>query len=115
MKLQVKQLLSPVFKILPQRWQNAYYKLAEGVENKNIIKAWEQSGRPTPPPHPVKQAVIAEYKKKFDYQVFIETGTFLGAMVAAQIDQFAKIYSIELGEDLWKRACERFKSNKQVT
>lgn len=65
--------------------------------------------------HRVKQQVIRFYQKKYQYQILIETGTYLGDMVWAQKDIFNKIYSIELGEDLWKVAVNRFKNYPHIT
>jgi hypothetical protein len=38
----------------------------------------------------------------------IETGTYYGDMVFAQKDSFDRVYSIELGMDLWEAARQRF-------
>ncbi|MES2648315.1 MAG: hypothetical protein V4717_15670 [Bacteroidota bacterium] len=46
--------------------------------------------------------------------MFVETGTYLGQMVNAQLSNFVKIYSIELGQDLYQKAKEKFRNSKQV-
>ena len=51
---------------------------------------------------------------KYGYKIFIETGTYLGDMVAAQINNFEKIYSIELGNELYDNAVKKFEHNKNV-
>lgn len=81
---------------------------------KRQLAEWENSGRPVPPPHIVKQNIIKEYRQKSGYDILIETGTFLGDMVAAQLHSFQKIFSIELGEELCRRAQQRFSKNKNV-
>lgn len=53
--------------------------------------------------------------KKDNISILIETGTYLGDMVNAQLKLFKTIYSIELSEDLWKKAVKRFEKNKHVT
>jgi hypothetical protein len=79
-----------------------------------FIKEWVNSGRPVPPPHEYKQKVIRDYQKKNNINVLVETGTYLGDMVAAQKKFFKRIYSIELSEDLFKMAKERFKNDSHI-
>lgn len=59
-------------------------------------------------------ASILEYKKKFDYEIFIETGTHKGNMVQAMKNRFKKIYSIELGDELYKKTKERFINDNHI-
>ena len=82
---------------------------------KKIISEWAEKGRPLPPPHPVKQTAIEEYQKKFLYDTLIETGTYKGDMVETQRRNFKKIYSIELGADLYRECKERFKRFGHIT
>lgn len=51
---------------------------------------------------------IMEYKKIYGPRIFIETGTYEGDMVNRMKDRFEKIYSIELGDKLYKKAVRRF-------
>ena len=83
--------------------------------NKNLLNKWNKDGCPVPPPHIVKQITIKEYKDKYGYEVLVETGTYMGAMVEAQKKRFKKIVSIELGVDLFNKATEKFKRDKNVT
>jgi hypothetical protein len=83
--------------------------------SKRDLERWEQNGRPVPPPHIVKQKVIKEFQEEFKINILIETGTYKGDMVYAMKNNFKKIYSIELGVDLWKQACKRFKNQKHIT
>lgn len=64
--------------------------------------------------HIVKQNNIYAYRQKYKYEVLIETGTYLGDMVEAQKMNFKSIYSIELSQDLFQKAVERFKSDKHI-
>lgn len=50
----------------------------------------------TPPPHEVKQGWVARFQAAFAVSTLIETGTYCGDMVQAQLDRFASVYSIEL-------------------
>lgn len=83
--------------------------------SKRDLERWEQNGRSVPPPHIVKQKVIKEFQEEFKINILIETGTYKGDMVYAMKNNFKKIYSIELGVDLWKQACKRFKNQKHIT
>jgi hypothetical protein len=76
--------------------------------NKNLFKSWEKAGSPMPLPHRMKEVIIQNYQELYGHSLFIETGTFTGDMVAAQKPFFKKIISIELGEDLFARAQNRF-------
>jgi hypothetical protein len=80
----------------------------------SVTKAWEKQNKPLPPPHEVKQTIVKEYQKKSGYKILVETGTFHGAMVYAQLNSFDSIYSIELSEFLYKKAVKRFKHSKKV-
>jgi len=83
--------------------------------SRSIIKKWEQEGKPVPPPHQIKQLAIQNYKNRFGLNVLVETGTYLGDMIEAQKKKFDRIFSIELGEKLWRKAVNRFKNEKHIT
>jgi len=74
-----------------------------------------KAGRPSPPPHLVKQMSVKEYAKKFQLQVFVETGTYVGCMVHAIDDVFDEIYSIEIGQELYERAKKEFTGKNHIT
>ncbi len=80
----------------------------------NLILEWQKRGSPLPPPHLVKRRTIKKYQKKYRYETFVETGTYLGQMVEAQKKRFKKIISIELGEELYKNASEKFKNDNHI-
>jgi hypothetical protein len=56
----------------------------------------------------VKQAVLRGYARRYRLRVLVETGTYHGEMVQAMMYAFRHIYSIELSEDLFSRARDRF-------
>ena len=89
-------------------------KFSKPLKTESALEQWEKAGRPLPPPHEIKQKVISDLQKTSGLQLFIETGTFMGDMVAAQRSNFKKIYSIELGEQLFRDATERFKDDKHI-
>ena len=73
------------------------------------LVAWETEGRPVPPPHIIKQRVLRNYAQEYGLTILVETGTFFGDMVEAMRRDFERIYSIELSDELYKKARLRFK------
>lgn len=65
--------------------------------------------------HIIKQNNIHKYREQYGFRTFVETGTFLGDMVEAQRNHFAKVYSVELAEELHKKAVKRFENYQNVT
>lgn len=103
----IKSLLKP---LLPQpllaAWRNNRLQ--------KIKSEWEQQGSPAPAPHSVKQLTIREYQQRYRHTILVETGTYMGEMVEAQKRRFKKVYSIELGKELFQKAQERFKTDQNV-
>ena len=79
-----------------------------------LVIWWRLSGRPAPPPHLVKQRIIIAYARRFGLTTLVESGTYLGDMVADVRPRFARIYSIELARDLADRARARFAGDNAV-
>ena len=75
---------------------------------------WKLRGEPRRIPHIIKQRAVLEYAESFRLTTLIETGTYYGEMIAAVIDRFRKIYSIELDPELAKRAQQRFRNDSRV-
>jgi hypothetical protein len=84
------------------------------IRDARILLRWTAAGRPVPPPHLVKQRAIRRFARRFRLPVFIETGTYRGDMVEAVRDGFDRVYSIELGAELHRRARERFAGDEQI-
>jgi hypothetical protein len=61
-----------------------------------------------------KRAIINGFKEKSDSKILVETGTFLGDTVEFFKSRFEKVYSIELADELAKKAIERFKNDENV-
>ncbi len=78
------------------------------------LAEWEKRGRPVPPPHLLKEQTLTTYARRFGLRILVETGTYYGDMVAAMIDHFDHIYSIELSEELYRQAMKRFAGHGQV-
>ena len=103
-----------IVKIVKSFIPTVILKRRKNRQVKRIIKNWKEAGCPVPPPQVLKQLTVSEYQQKSGYEVLVETGTYLGDMVEAQKSNFKKIFSIELGIDLFKKAQKRFKNNKNV-
>lgn len=102
----VKKLLNKIF---PTEINN------KKLFAKECMDEWITKGKQNPPPHIVKQLIIKEVRDTSGYKILIETGTYLGDMIEAQKKNFDKIYSVELGEKLYKDAVEKFEKDKNVT
>lgn len=91
------------------------FKKGLAVDHDKQLTEWERNGKPSPPPHIVKQKTVEEYRNKYGPDILVETGTYLGEMVEAQRENFKKIYSIELSERLFTKAKKRFKAFSHIT
>ncbi len=89
--------------------------ILEGYGIKKTYERWLIKGKPLADPHGIKQLTVKTLAQKYGIRVFIETGTFLGDMVAAVSCDFDRIYSIELSEDLFNRAVKKFAGYNHVT
>jgi hypothetical protein len=105
MSIKINEFIS---KFIPTSIKNDIRAYENRKYRGKIISDWEKQGKPFPPPHAVKQITIEYYQKLSGYNILVETGTYLGDMVEAERKNFKKIYSIELGEKLWRRAVKRF-------
>lgn len=85
------------------------------VLNRRLVRRWEVGQRESLPPAPVKQQIVREYGAEFGLTTLVETGTFLGDMIAACRGQFTRIFSIELDPELYRRASRRFRRCTDVT
>ncbi len=103
----IKNIIKP---FVPQMVLNELKRQFE----KKQFNDWQKSGCPVPPPHLVKQLAIGEYQQKYGYEILVETGTYLGQMVEAQKTRFKKIFSIELGADLFEKARKKFKDDSHI-
>lgn len=100
--------------VLYKEFKRRKIKKIEIRDGMRKLEEWEKKGRPVPPPHYYKQKTIKEYAIKYGMEYFIETGTYMGDMVKAQIDIFKKVSSIELSVDLYRRAKEKFSDFSNV-
>ncbi len=85
-------------RVPPLRWAKALY----------IEWRWRRVGRPVPAPHAVKRRVVRSYARRYGLHTLVETGTYLGDMVAGTAGSFRSVYSIELDSQLAEAATRRF-------
>ena len=84
------------------------------LRDARILLGWMAAGRPVPPPHLVKRRAVRRFAGRFRLPVFIETGTYRGDMVEAVRGDFDRVYSIELGAELYRLARDRFAGDERV-
>jgi len=77
-------------------------------------RTWEKQGRPSPPPHIVKEELIKNFAQTFNTPILIETGTYLGDMVYAMKKSFSRIISFELDHNLAAQAQQRFANDNHI-
>lgn len=106
-EIEMKQLLK---KLVPQSVLDA----RERAMHQKMYDHWRANGEGDPVPHLIKQQVIAEYAKKHGTATLVETGTYLGHMIAAMRENFKRIISIELAQHFHEQAIERFKKDTHV-
>lgn len=70
--------------------------------------------RGAPLPHRVKRAVVRAYARRYGARVLVETGTYMGDMLAAMARSFDALYSIELSEAYHAKAKARFAGKPHV-
>jgi glycosyltransferase involved in cell wall biosynthesis len=66
-------------------------------------------------PHVVKRRVVRDYAKRYGATTLVETGTYMGDMVAAMSHSFRRIYTIELQPSFFAKARARFARKHHVT
>jgi hypothetical protein len=111
---------SPMLKEAIKRLANGLMPkkvLAERYKDQQLkeVAEWESKGRPAPPPHIIKQRIVKDCGTRYSCSVLVETGTYKGEMVEAQKSNYKKVFSIELGTDLYEQAKRRFKNDANVT
>jgi len=104
-------MLNSIKQVIKRTLPDDVLKLRRDLEAR---RAWEKQGRPSPPPHIIKEELIRDYAKNFKTPILIETGTYLGDMVHAMRKTFSKIISFELDQTLAAQARERFANNNQI-
>lgn len=92
----------------------ALYEMWNRVRLHRELAAWERTGRGVPVPHLIKQRTVREYAARYGTPRLVETGTYMGTMLAAVRTQFVSSDSIELDPYLATRAQRRFRRHRDV-
>ena len=69
---------------------------------------------PTPVPHGIKRRIVRGYAREFNARTLVETGTYMGDMLAGMLSNFDELYSIELSPIYYERAQLRFARRPKV-
>jgi hypothetical protein len=104
-------MLNSIKQVIKRTLPEDVLKLRRDLEARRM---WEKQGRPSPPPHIIKEELIRDYAKKFNTNILIETGTYLGDMVHAMKKSFSRIISFELDQTLAAQAQNRFASDNHI-
>jgi len=104
-------MLNSLKQVIKKTLPDDVLKLRRDLEAR---RTWEKQGRPSPPPHIVKEELIREYAKTFNTNILIETGTYLGDMVHAVKKSFSRIISFELDHSLATQAQNRFANDNHI-
>jgi hypothetical protein len=95
-------------------WNTPIYAWRNARREQERLVAWQQDPEHAPPPQCIKYAAIAEYGRRFGTRVLIETGTFRGDAIQANLEVFPRIYSIELSVPFHRAAVRRFRPHPHV-
>lgn len=90
------------------------FRAIDYYRQKIALLKWKNKNYPVPAPHAYKQKVIKNYAKNFKINTMVETGTYLGETVRATKYAFKKIYSIELDDNLYNEAKQKFSKFKHI-
>lgn len=93
---------------------DSWTELGRFLRSGRRVRAWLDAGKPVPVPHPVKVRNILTVAELFGIKVLVETGTQAGATLAATLDYFDRLYSIEIYEPSVIAARKRFSTYPKV-
>lgn len=99
--------LRVVFKSLLRRFPGIYRTWNHSILIRALI-SHRLVGSAVPPPHPVKLYWLNRFRKSYSLKTLIETGTYQGTTVAAMLNHFQQIYTIQLDYKLWERTRDKF-------
>ena len=75
---------------------------------------WRLTRRGHTPPPLYKQRLVKKFGRTLGLDTLVETGTFLGDMLAACRGRFRRLYSIELNMQLYMQARRRFADAQDI-
>ena len=95
--------MKPLFTHRYPDWLKIIFKRLRRLLQKNSI-----------PSHWEKVVEVKKFRKKYGLTVFVETGTYQGAMIKAVNGLFKNIISIELGKELFEKAKQNFSQDNHI-
>jgi hypothetical protein len=93
---------------------DSWTELGRMLRGGRHMRAWIDAGRPAPVPHPVKVRNIVTIARLYGLKKLVETGTQAGATLAATLNVFDELYSIEIYEPSVIAARRRFAAHSKV-
>lgn len=96
------------------RRSRVFVRYIRPVYGHRLVRKWWAAGRPAPPPHDVKLAMILFLADRIQAEVLIETGSFRGDTVRALRGRFDLIASIEIAPLLWQPLQREFARDPKV-
>lgn len=78
-------------------------------------QTWRDRGALVSLTEDAKRAFLRRIRQAFDLHVFVETGTFKGDTIAALLDDFDALYTIELDDAMADDARDRFSQESKVS
>lgn len=104
-------MMSSLLKLLTPAWFTHYKR---NKELQKEMENWEKAGRPAPPPHSIKEEIIKDYQSRFEYNTLVQTAVYSGEMIEAQKGFFNKIIAVELSENQYAIAKQKFSNDSNV-
>ena len=95
-------------------WANPFGAMRSRFRDARAIREWRKAQNPGPPPPVLKHQVVRDYAERFGLSILVETGTFKGDMIYAVESLFKEVHSIELGQQLFEEARQRFAAHPKV-
>jgi len=83
-------------------------------KDSKALLQWHEQGLSVPPPDYVKRRLIENYIEHYGITRFIETGTYMGSMLRFVAKKGIRCTSIELSDDLFRAAQEKFSGFNNV-
>lgn len=90
------------------------FKPVAARRESKMVREWIERGCSGPAPNIVKRHIIEHYRRLFDLDTLVETGTYLGDTVEFFRARCARIFSIELSEEYARNAQQRFRAFKHI-
>ena len=84
------------------------YRVLNAVMHLPGIVGWWWKGMPLPPVPAVKRRLLSAMCAKHGLDIFVETGTFKGGTLAVMARECARAISIELSDEYFAKAKQRF-------